>query len=206
MSFVSSAMPDMIRSVFSFGRRNTMARNIEFKARIVDIRALSEQIAPIATSGPIELFQDDTFFHCSAGRLKLRTFSPDRGELIFYTRTDQPGPRESFYVISETHTPDSLRELLSLSFGQSGRVQKHRTLYLIGRTRIHLDRVRDLGDFFECEVVLEDGEAIEIGMAEANTLLEQLHIPQSDLIDVAYLDLIRTQSTGPGGFQMNSHS
>ena len=52
-----------------------MARNIEIKARIEDIELLKAKVADMADKGPIEIFQDDTFFSCPNGRMKLRTFS-----------------------------------------------------------------------------------------------------------------------------------
>ena len=78
-----------------------MARNIEIKARIVSVEAMAPTVASVADEGPIEIVQDDTFFVCEAGRLKLRAFSDDRGELIFYRRADDRGPKESFYVIAD---------------------------------------------------------------------------------------------------------
>jgi predicted adenylyl cyclase CyaB len=166
-----------------------MAHNIEIKARIGNIAELSRKVAAIADSGPTEIAQDDTFFHCAAGRLKLRAFPDGRGELIFYRRADHQGPKESFYLISPTTSPRSLREVLSLAFGESGRVEKRRTLFLVGRTRVHLDRVKDLGEFLELEVVLSDGEPPEAGVAEAHALMERLGIDSSQLIEGAYLDL-----------------
>jgi hypothetical protein len=56
--------------------------------------ALVAAASDIAGKGPIELIQDDTFFHCAAGRLKLRTFADGQGELIFYRRADEHGPKE----------------------------------------------------------------------------------------------------------------
>lgn len=77
-----------------------MARNIEIKARISSVEDLFPRAVTIADQGPIEIAQDDTFFHCATGRLKLRQFTDDSGELIFYQRADQAGPKESFYVRS----------------------------------------------------------------------------------------------------------
>jgi predicted adenylyl cyclase CyaB len=167
-----------------------MPRNVEIKARITDIEALAAKVVALADQGPIELVQDDTFFTCDTGRLKLRTFSIDKGELIFYRRADQPGPKESFYVRSPTSAPETLREELSLACGQAGRVQKHRTLFIVGRTRVHLDRVSGLGDFLELEVVLEDQEPCDIGVREAYELLTRLSVESTQLIDSAYVDLL----------------
>ena len=171
-----------------------MARNVEIKARIENIESITRKAAVIADKGPIEIVQDDTFFSCKNGRLKLRTFSSKEGELIFYIRPDQQGPKESFYLISRTSAPDALREVLSLSNGQVGRVRKHRTLFLAGRTRIHIDQVENLGHFLELEVVLSDGEPVESGEAIAHDLIGKLGISSDQLIEGAYVDLLNQKT------------
>lgn len=171
-----------------------MARNIEIKARIDSVDALASKVAAIANDGPSEIVQDDTFFQCEAGRLKLRTFSESYGELIFYRRSNQAGPKESFYVRSQTAEPASLRETLSLAYGETGRVRKHRTLYLVGRTRVHLDQVEGLGHFLELEVVLSDGESSQAGVEIAHHLMRQLGVESAQLIEEAYVDLLGEQN------------
>ena len=170
-----------------------MARNIEIKARIPSVEALAPKAAALATKGPVEIEQDDTFFRCDSGRLKLRTFPNGSGELIFYQRANQHGPKESFYLISQTSSPDTLREALVAAYGQMGRVRKHRTLFLAGRTRIHLDQVEGLGHFLELEVVLADGEPAERGVREAHELMKKLGVQPSQLIEGAYIDLLARQ-------------
>lgn len=167
-----------------------MPRNIEIKARIASVEALAPRAAALASHGPVEILQDDTFFACAAGRLKLRAFGDGTGELIFYRRADQQGPKESFYVVSPTASPDTLRQALSLACGQCGRVRKHRTLFLAGRTRIHLDRVEGLGDFLELEVVLQELEPSEEGVREARELMARLGVDPSQLVESAYVDLL----------------
>jgi adenylate cyclase class IV len=167
-----------------------MPRNIEIKARIESVAALLPRVAALCTDGPFEIAQDDTFFRCPNGRLKLRALSDDAGELIFYRREDLAGPKESFYVLSPTSAPASLREALALAYGIEGRVVKVRTLFLVGRTRVHLDRVESLGEFLELEVVLTEGEPPEGGMREARELLARLGVEPSQLIEGAYLDLL----------------
>jgi len=146
--------------------------------------------AALANQGPIDLWQDDTFFTCERGRLKLRAFSANEGQLIFYQRSNQTGPKESFFLMAPTSSPDTLREALSLAYGQAGRVRKHRTLYLVGRTRVHLDRVEELGHFLELEVVLSEGEQSTSGVEEAHKLMGALGIAPTQLIEGAYVDLL----------------
>ena len=167
-----------------------MPRNIEIKARIENVGVYAPIVSRIASSGPLEIAQDDTFFTCTTGRLKLRAFSIDSGELIYYRRANQTGAKESFYLRSPTSSPETLRESLSLAYGQIGRIRKYRTLFLVGRTRVHLDRVEGLGHFLELEVVLVDGESTDAGAGEARDLMDRLGVEPSQLIEGAYLDLM----------------
>jgi predicted adenylyl cyclase CyaB len=166
---------------------------MEIKARIDNIEAIAVVAASLANAAPVEIYQDDTFFQCETGRLKLRAFSENQGEIIFYNRPDRAGPKECFHVRSQTTEPASLCEALSLAYGQAGRVRKNRTLYLIGRTRIHLDRVEGLGDFLELEVVLSEGESPQHGIDTAHQLMAKLRVDPSQLIEGAYVDLLKNK-------------
>jgi predicted adenylyl cyclase CyaB len=183
--------PAQARSVASV----LMARNIEIKAPIESLAEVAARAVAVADEGPIEIPQDDTFFHCETGRLKLRVGADSGGELIFYQRTNQLEPKESFYLRSAVSAPDALREILTLAYGQLGRVRKRRTLFLVGRTRVHLDRVETLGEFLELEVVLAEGEPPQAGIREAENLMKQLGISRSQLIAPAYIDLLLQRSS-----------
>jgi predicted adenylyl cyclase CyaB len=167
-----------------------MARNIEIKARIASVESLAAQVATLADAGPTAMAQDDTFFHCPHGRLKLRVFAEGHGELIAYERSDTRGPKLSDYVRAPVAEPAALREALTRACGQRGRVIKQRTLYLIGPTRVHLDVVEGLGHFMELEVVLRDGQTAAEGEAIAQQLLGTLGIPADQLLSQAYIDLL----------------
>ena len=169
-----------------------MARNIEIKARVASLAELQPRVAALAQHGPELIEQDDTFFHCAHGRLKLRTFADGHGELIAYERPDTPGPKASDYRITHTTEPDALRTTLARALGEAGRVKKQRVLFLVGRTRVHLDRVDGLGEYLELEVVLRDGEPAAAGVQEAHALLQQLGVPPAHLVAGAYIDLLRT--------------
>ena len=170
-----------------------MARNIEIKARIESVEAMRIKVAALADHDPIELLQDDTFFTCARGRLKLRAWSAHDGQLIFYQRPNHTGPKESFFLTAPTSSPDTLREVLAHAYGQAGRVRKHRTFYHLGRTRVHLDRVEGLGHFLELEVVLSEGEPATQGVEEAYQLMAVLGIAPTQLIEGAYVDLLAQQ-------------
>lgn len=169
-----------------------MPVNIEIKARLCDRQRTDRLAAAAADAGPILLRQVDTFFACPVGRLKLREFA-DRNrpaELIYYRRPDREGPKASDYAIHRTGDPAGLRALLAASLGEIGRVRKTRTLWMAGRTRIHLDEVEGLGHFLELEVVLSEGDSHADGEAEARNLMTALEITDADLVDRAYVDLL----------------
>ena len=167
-----------------------MARNVEIKASVRSVADLRERVSRLAGSAPTHIQQDDTFFKCDHGRLKLRSFPDGSGELIFYRRANAEGPTISCYEVVPTNTADSLRSVLSQACGQVGRVRKQRTLYMVGRTRVHIDQVEGLGTFMELEVVLAEGESESIGVQEARELMAALGIAESALIDRAYVDLL----------------
>lgn len=175
-----------------------MARNVEVKARVEDLEKLSAVVAAAADQGPFEIRQDDTFFPCESGRLKLRDFGDGRGELIFYQRANELDPKASFYIVSVTSMPTELRESLLLAYGCVGRVVKRRSLYLVGRTRVHLDRVEGLGDFVELEVVLGNDETVECGEVEARQLMSRFGIGKEQLVGGAYVDLVEDGTPGRG--------
>ncbi|MDH3694851.1 MAG: class IV adenylate cyclase, partial [Gammaproteobacteria bacterium] len=111
------------------------------------------------------------------------------GELIYYAREDTPDPTGSTYQISPTNDPKGLCVLLRDALGSRGDIEKIRYLYMSGRTRIHVDSVKELGSFLELEVVLNEGEKHSTGIAEANNLMNLLSVKENQLIDCAYIDL-----------------
>lgn len=172
-----------------------MSRNIEIKARVGDLVALRKRVEPLADSGPRTLHQEDTFFLCPNGRLKLRRLSQQEGELIAYRRSDAVEPRESDYVISATSEPDRLAETLTRALGIRGVVRKRRTLFLVGQTRVHLDEVEGLGAFLELEVVLRPEQSPSEGERTARELMARLEIEEGDLVGQAYIDLLEKRSS-----------
>ena len=166
-------------------------KNIEIKAKIRDYETIKRLIEELCPEPAQTEQQEDTFFNTPKGRLKLRK-SDDKSALIYYDRKDSLEPSQSDIAISFTDNPDSLKSVLSKSNGIRGIVRKKRKLYKYEQTRIHLDDVEELGIFIELEVVLKSNQTSKNGEAIANELMEKFNIQKTDLIDVAYIDLIET--------------
>lgn len=170
-----------------------MPSNIEIKAHVRDfaqIRLRAERLSDV----PVEVIpQEDTFFVTPRERLKLRVLSENDGQLIYYTRPDQEGPKRSDYQIYRTSEPEGLKRVLELAYGVRGVVRKTRYLYLVGQTRVHLDDVEGLGQFMELEVVLDDGQSDTEGQAIAEELMARLGVGKNDLLEGAYVDLLESR-------------
>ncbi len=165
-----------------------MPSNVEIKARLRDPGMVTEIAQRLAGSEPQLIIQHDFFYVASSGRLKLRRFPDGSGELIAYGRPDTSGPKTSCYHLFQTDDAEALAVVLSASLAPAGEVHKERRLFLVGRTRVHLDEVEGLGSFLELEVVLAEGESVDEGVAEARDLMKQLGILESDLVQGAYVD------------------
>ena len=166
-----------------------MARNIEIKARAPTLQSVRARIQGLAASPPQVLEQTDTFFTVPRGRLKVREFADGSGELIAYDRPDQPGPKASVYFRCPCADARAATEALAAVLQVRGVIRKRREVFLVGRTRIHLDDVERLGCFVELEVILDEGQSAEEGEQVARNLLATLEIPQAALVPGAYIDL-----------------
>jgi predicted adenylyl cyclase CyaB len=175
-----------------------MSRNIEIKAVLRDRDAVIAAAARRTDTVPEMISQHDFFFRCGAGRLKLRVFQPDCGELIQYEREDLAGPRCSRYQIAYTSTPEIMLDILTRTLGRIGEVKKTRILFVIGQTRVHIDTVEGLGDFLELEVVLRPEQTEAEGRHVAEELLTEFGIKHDQLIAKAYVDLLTPPPTHSG--------
>ena len=165
-------------------------RNVEIKARARDFETQMQRAARLAEGSVTHLLQEDIFFNVPVGRLKLRKLEDGSAELIQYDRDDSPSPRQSQYLFFRTNDTEGLQEVLAKALGIRAIVRKKRAVYLVGQTRIHLDRVEGLGPFIELEVVLDRGQDVQYGIAVAEDLMLKLKIQKEDLVPTAYVDLV----------------
>ena len=166
-----------------------MPSNVEIKAKARDWGRQAE-IARALADKTEELIQEDTFFNCPQGRLKLREIAGGESYLIFYLRSDLKGPKSSVYYPSPVKDPASMKALLGAAFGFGKTVKKKRLLFLSGATRIHFDEVEGLGRFIELEVCMTDRQLPAEGEAAAKAFIERLGISEADLLESAYADML----------------
>ena len=167
-----------------------MPSNIEIKAHARNFEEIRRRAEDLSDTPVKVIPQEDTFFNTPQGRLKLRLLGEEKGQLIYYTRPDQEGPKRSDYHISYTSDPANLKRVLELAYGIRGVVRKTRYLYLVGQTRVHLDDVEGLGQFMELEVVMEEGQSDAEGQAIAEGLMADLGVEKTDLLEGAYMDIL----------------
>lgn len=174
-----------------------MARNIELKVRcnaahVVRIVGIIEHLG----AQVVDVRQRDTYLHVRHGRLKLREIASVTGqsaELIGYDRPDLAGSRLSAYtrIPIQLEHATTLREMLVGQLGELVTVTKRRRVAILGRTRVHLDEVDELGCFVELETVLQDEEAASDGEGEHRSVIELLELEDLEAIAGSYSDLMR---------------
>jgi predicted adenylyl cyclase CyaB len=183
-------MLTIIIAIVKARRIFSMPSNIEIKAILKNRVVVEAVAAQLSDTGPELIPQEDVFFRSDGARLKLRILGPERGEIIRYERDDLADIRRSRYRIARTSDPQNLLDILTKTLGRIGVVKKVRTLYLIGQTRVHLDRVEGLGDFLELEVVLRPEQDESEGKSIAEALLKRFGIEKKHFIAEPYIDLL----------------
>jgi predicted adenylyl cyclase CyaB len=174
-------------------------RNLELKVQVSpeDLDLLHERVRSLTCSPLVSLHQVDTYFQVAHGRLKLREFRATaaretviRAELIAYARADDESSRWSRYevvAIPAPSVPAMLRSLL-LTHHELVRIDKVRDVALIGHTRVHLDRVLNLGTFVELETVIEDQDD-DAARREHEQVISALDLDRFPVIAGSYSDL-----------------
>ncbi len=169
-----------------------MSKNLEVKARILDIDRAIQIIEAIPAAYKGELHQVDTYFNVLHGRLKLREILHEHTELIYYSRHERERERVSNFEIYPCNDAPHLKKLLSQALGIKAVVSKVRKLFMYKTTRIHVDKVKNLGTFLELETpfVLE----AKIAKKQTRFLVQKFGIKRENFILKSYLDLIISKS------------
>lgn len=134
--------------------------------------------------------QTDTYFHVRQGRLKLREGNIENN-LIYYERNNQPGPKDSDFLLLKIIDPKGLNEVLTRSMGVMVIVKKRREIYYIGNVKFHIDDVPGLGSFTEIEAgnILGDISREKL-QEQCDFYMKELKIKDEDMIAESYSDML----------------
>ena len=167
-------------------------RNREIKRFCPDFRPVRRVLRAIGAERVGVKRQLDTYYRVATGRLKVRE-EGGRRELIAYADAYGGGLRSSRYRVADARDR-AIGALLAEALGVSAVVRKRREVWRSGRTRFNLDRVEGIGQVFEAEIGLADGED---GQAEAERLLVLLAPHLGEAIEGSNEDLAPLAATPP---------
>ncbi|MDE0013434.1 MAG: class IV adenylate cyclase [Candidatus Poribacteria bacterium] len=178
-----------------------MATNLEFKARCQSFDSFYPRLTDLNAMHRETVYQTDTYFYVVAGehraisetcepRLKLREIDEmTEAWLIYYERPNHDASRYSQYQLCKITEPSTLKELLTAALGIKTIVRKQREFWMFNNTRIHLDRVVDLGQFIELETVFQ-GQTETEAKEEHQHVKTTLHLETTNPVAVSYSDLV----------------
>ncbi len=167
-------------------------RNREIKRFCPDFRPVRRVLRALGARRVGVKRQTDTYYRVSAGRLKLREEGGGRS-LIAYADSYGGGLRASRYRIADAQDR-AVGALLAEALGVSAVVRKRREVWRKGRVRFNLDRVEGVGQIFEAELALAEGDD---GQAEIERLLALLAPCLDDPIEGSNEDLAGSMQFQP---------
>lgn len=120
----------------------------------------------------------------------------EAAKLVQYSREDSTGPKLSKFNILDVSDGRKMEQMLEESIGKLGNLDKTRHLFIHeGRTRIHLDVVKNKGSNYygmEFEVVLQPGEDLELGHKIADNLTKIFKLQKEQLLEGSYFEILNS--------------
>jgi adenylate cyclase, class 2 len=164
--------------------------NVEIKARCQHpdfIRKYLQQHA--ATFIGVD-HQTDTYFKINNGRLKLREGNIETN-LIFYTRENKAGPKNSHFQLLAVDDNVALKKILTAANGVKIIVNKKREIYFIKNVKFHIDDLPELGSFIEIEAGNKSAtKTKEELLQQCKFYLKEFKVQEQDLVANSYSDLL----------------
>lgn len=177
-------------------RWNVKLLNFEFKARLTNEPRVREALKRLNARFIGTDHQIDTYFRVPSGRLKVREGRLENA-LIFYRRSNIRRARKSAVEMMLLPRRNSFRAILERALGKLAVVDKRREIYFVKNVKIHLDRVRQLGNFLEVEAISRTGDAKKI-RSQARQVQELFGITTKDIVAESYSDLVLAKNLKSG--------
>ena len=171
---------------------NILPVNLELKIKIDSFDYLIEKLKSINAQQDYILLQRDIYYKMPAGLLKLRIENGTK-TLIYYKRDEVSENRWSDFNLLNIKD-DNAEEFLSKLFIVEQVVEKERKLFWFNNTRIHLDEVKELGNFLELETLVIEGKTD--AEKRFNEIVRLLNLDLSKQIKKSYKNLIAEKTSG----------
>lgn len=163
-----------------------MPRNLELKITCDSFSEIKNYLEEINADYIGELNQKDIYYQVENRLLKLRIENGEHS-LIKYIRDETGKDRWSdFQVIkfSDGNAEEFFKDLFHIETI----VEKKRLVYVYNNTRIHLDKVKNLGEFLELETLVLNG--LEDAKNRFNYIVNKLKLDLNKQIKNSYKILI----------------
>lgn len=164
--------------------------NIEIKAKYPNLKKARDKLRELNAVFKGVDHQKDTYFNVDHGRLKLREGNIENF-LIYYKRENKKTPKKSKILLFKTHPDSGLKEILCESLGFLVVVDKIREIFFIDNVKFHVDKVKNLGNFFEIEVINKDSKSGKKRLLEkCKYYMDYFEVSNEDLVSISYSDLM----------------
>ena len=172
-------------------------KNIEIKVKLESLEEIESilDVFPEAKYSGV-LNQIDTYYICNGSkRLKMREINTKENVIIYYDRANKVDSKFSkYYIINIPNCFLKVTKLFLSSFlGVKVVVTKKRDLWMFRNTRIHLDKVTNLGNFLELETVVGDSDLVS--QEEYFNVFERLDLKKYKKFSHSYSDYAIVNNT-----------
>jgi predicted adenylyl cyclase CyaB len=133
-----------------------MPQNLEVKIKCGSFLGIKKALKMMGAKFTSTLNQKDIYYKNSKGLLKLR-IENGKETLIQYKRNEKSTNRWSNYNLLEINQGNAERFFRNV-FEIETVVEKQRLLYMYKNTRVHLDKIRYLGNYLELETLVINGK------------------------------------------------
>jgi predicted adenylyl cyclase CyaB len=167
-----------------------LKKNYEIKTPIYNYAEFKSAVLNLSGKNKItrkKEIQKDIYYKIPTGRLKLRIINNKRGTLILYDRKESKKLRVSNYILTNTKDYENLHLILSKFFPVLVIVEKTREIFLLENIRIHLDKVKNLGEFLEFEVLFD---SFAKAKKQMKFMIDYFGLDRKKFIKHSYSDLL----------------
>jgi predicted adenylyl cyclase CyaB len=164
-----------------------MPKNLEVKISIKNLKQTLIRIGKLRAKKIYSSLQIDVYYQNEKGRLKVRDSEGERS-VIFYNRIEDGRERWSNFHCVKVETPKEWIKFFDLFMERLVTVKKHRTLFHYKNTRIHVDRIKELGSFIELETKVNSSR--KDARKEFEFLCKYLELNMKEQILKSYSDMI----------------